>query len=453
MFPSPLLYFLALPFSALAFADDLPLAVLPYATDEPHLDRFIQSESKRRKILKLSASDFSRQLESFNGFLLTAREGFRQDWIDPLKRFVQRGGKLVLLGRAGRFIDANDNGRYEHGTDRLGISELNALTGSRIELVGFHALRLRVFEDNPLFVGFDVGRWIECPRVNDNGAPFVKLTPGKSVFLGGVYLAHKKPKHGEGFPGASYNQALLAGESPLVTAHSFGKGMAIRVAGDLFRLRSSPMFSAILKNLLASETWQRLQANLSTYGNVQPVYGGGNLLDNGDIETLYLIKEKPLRKDNRVAELPYHWAAGWHYNAYIGFFRGMARKTERGHALFLESVEGSENQRNGGSNFRQERPMNRLQNGKSYELSIRSRGEAVHRSSESIVYHLNNGQRISRAFDLPGGTYDWKKSSFTFALPRFVPEGKEPARGFTLYLHLSVTGRIWFDDIRLGEIK
>ena len=97
--------------------------------------------------------------------------------------------------------------------------------------------------------------------------------------------------------------------------------------------------------------------------------------------------------------------------------------------------------------------MNRLQNGKSYALSIRSRGEAVHRSSASIVYHLNDGQRISRAFDLPGDTYDWKKSSFTFDLPRFVPKGKEPARGFTLYLHLSVTGRIWFDDIRLGEIK
>ncbi|MDP6359509.1 MAG: hypothetical protein QF473_30590 [Planctomycetota bacterium] len=451
MFPSRLFCFLALPFGAHAFADNLPLAVLPYATDEPHLDRFIQSESTRRKVLKLSSSEFSRQIESFNGLLITAREGFRQDWVDPLKRFVQRGGKLVFFGRAGRFIDANDNGRYDHGTDRLGISELDALTGSRIELVGFHALRLRVFEDNPLFAGFDVGRWIECPTVDE--ASFVKLTPGKSVFLGGVYLAHKKLKQGEGFPGASYNQALFAGESPLVTAHSFGKGLAIRVAGDLFRLRTSPMYSAILKNLLASETWQRLHANLSTYGTVQPVYGGGNLLNNGHIETLYFIREKPPRKDNRVTELPYHWAAGWHYNAYIGFFRGMARRTEKGHALFLESVDGSENQRNGGSNFRQERPMNRLQNGKSYALSIRSRGEAVHRSSASIVYHLNDGQRISRAFDLPGDTYDWKKSSFTFDLPRFVPKGKEPARGFTLYLHLSVTGRIWFDDIRLGEIK
>ena len=371
----------------------------------------------------------------------------------PIESFVKRGGSLVLVGRAGRFVDADRNGRYDSKIDVLPFAELDRLAGASPALVGLRASRLRVFEDNALFWGFDVARWIRYPRAQSSHATLVRLSVGDAKVVAGVWLIQTFRLDTPGTPTAPYYGARFSGEAPYLTLVKRGKGLVVRVADDLLaRRRRDAMADALLMNLLSRDCQRRAVANMAGYGTAQPRYRDGNLLGNADIEELLLVKEPPPREDNRITQRPYLLAVGWAYNAYNGFFQGFARKRESGgHCLFMASVPGSDRQNEGGVCFCQQRRMNWLKNGKRYALGLTVKEEGVGHAQAQVVYHLANGQRAAESFSLPGGTHDWQPCRFHFPLPRYVPPGQQPARGLAVYVQMAGYGRIWIDDVYLRE--
>jgi len=431
------------------------VGVIPYADKNAELDRLIRDRKRDVDILRLSAGELVAKLRKFNGVVITARERFRGEWVAALERFVERGGCLALVGKAVRFVEpsAKKSGEAHHAGK--GSHVLESLAGSRVTLVGFRAERMRVFEDNPFFRGFHVGRWIPYPETAGKPWTLVHLSAGASKVLAGVELSRAKRGAGDGVPESSFYGAFYSGEAPFLTVCSRGAGLVVRVAEDvLARRRDSGMFEALLNNLFSEDCWYRARCNFDGYGTPQPRYAGGNLIENGDIEKVFLVREKSPRKDNRIDERPYYMPVAWGYNAHGAVFRGTAVKRENGgFCLFMERVGGAEDARLGRVHFSQSRPMNRLENGKSYELGFALRTRDVIRARADINYRLAGGVKKSRRFDLPAGTHSWRTVHFRFKLPRYVPPGEEPVRGFILYIMMDGGGKMWIDDVYLKAVK
>ena len=389
--------------AGVAYASDGgQIGVLPYTAPSPEVGAFVRDVGRRRPVVELTPSDLAARLKALNGVVITGRKGFWRDWLVPLERFVERGGCLVLMGRAGRFVDTDRNGQYDSKVDVLPIAELDRLAGARPALVGLRASRLRVFEDNAFFWGFDVGRWIRYPRPQNGRCSLARLSVADAKAVAGVWLTHGFQPSGPGVPAAPYYGARFSGEAPYLTLVKRGKGLVLRVADDLLaRRRGAAMLDALLMNLVSENCRHRATANVAGYGTVQPRYHDGNLLDNGNTEELLLVEEPPPRDDNRINERPYLMAVGWAYNAYHGFFHGFARKRESaGHCLFMASVPGSDRQNLGGVCFYQQRHMNWLKNGKRYALGLSVKEEGVNRAQAQVVYHLANGQRAAKSLPL-----------------------------------------------------
>ena len=422
-------------------------------TSEP--DHLIREKRKDRLIERISPRDLKARLKNFSGVIITGREGFWEDWLGPLTGFVERGGCLVLCGKAGWFVDKNRNGRYDPRIDRRPVADIDSLAGSTVEISGFRGERMRVFEDNPFCYGFHVGRWIPYPECKGKYGSMVKLSPGAAAVLAGVQLTRAKKSAANAPPEAGFYDAFYSGEAPYLTVCSRGGGLVVRVAENvLSRRRDSGMFEALVGNLLSEECWRRARSNYKDYGSSQPQYDGGNMVENGHMERVFLVRKKSPRKDNQIQELPYCMPVAWGYNAHGAVFQGTARRrNEGGYCLFMKRVASDESRLLGRVLFYQFRPMSRLENGKRYEIALAVKTQAVERARVDINYRLVSGEKKSLRFELPGGTRSWEKVRFRFQLPRYVPPGEEPARGFVLYIMMDGDGKMWVDDVYLRTVK
>jgi len=414
----------------------------------------VDNVGRHHKVLRLCSGNFSSKITGLAGVLVVECEGIREEWLAPIEKFVARGGNLVLPGKAGWFVDRNGNGKYERKEDNFPCKKINSLAGAEYFMRDFRAEDIRVLEENPFFHFFDIGRRIPWTRPKSVSWPLVKLAPGNSRILAAVALTRQTRTGPDGLGESSFYGAVDSGEAPYLTVSTYGEGMVVRIAENPFaRIDERGMHGVLAANLVSKDAWKRARNNFAQYGTSQPLYANRNMIENGDIEKIFLIREKSPRGDNRITKRPFMLASGWGYNAHGGEYRGYAVKREKnGHCLFLENVPDNSTSRIGRVYFVRHIPMSCFENGRRYELGLAVRSQDTMMARADINFNLANGKRISKRFALPVGTHPWRKKSFQFDFTPYVPPGEEPARGLSVFIMMDGPGKMWIDEVYLKAI-
>lgn len=364
-----------------------------------------------------------------------------------IESFVQAGGLLVAGGDFLRFVDVDQDGAYNPQNDRRAAEEAVRLTGCVLESFGAAAARLRVLTWTPPLRDWKIDEWIavdgSCPSA------MLRLSEGAVPLVEGLFQPPQFLQAPESFVFNYHGSRFRSGYRASVAAHNFGRGMVVRVAQDFMSAPPAPVLQALLRALCNRAAWLAFQARAQEYGAVEPAYADGNLVPNGDFETLCRSHAGDAGSKNALhGEIL--MPAGWWFNSWNGNFQAQVLpEPDGGHAAVIRADKAH----SGGANWVIWLDQLQLRPGAVYRLALRARATPACAAGAFLSVTHADDTRTDFEIELADEAGAWTVAERTFTLPAIFPAPKRVRRGVRLGLRMSGIGEARFDDVSLMRVK
>ncbi len=379
--------------------------------------------------------------------VIGAPAGLPEKALAAMGDYVQGGGLLVVGGDFLRYIDVDRDGAYNSQIDRRGAAEAVRLTGCTRDSFGVVAARLRVLNWTPPLRDWKIDEWIDADHQLPAG--MLRLSDGAAPLVEGEFCDPEFFKTPESFFYDYHGSRFRAGYRASVAAFQSGRGVVVSIAQDFMSAPLSPVMQSLLRDVCNRAAWLAFQARALEYGDVEPSYKDGNLVPNGDFETLCRTRiSNPIPKNNLRGEIL--MPAGWWFNSWNGEFQArVVPEPDGGHAAVIQTVKAH----SGGANWVVWLDQLQLRPGAVYRLALRARATPSCAAGAYLSITLADDTRKSIEVELADGNGAWAMAEQTFTLPAICPAPKRVRRGVRLGLRMSGIGEARFDDVSLMRVE
>ena len=360
-----------------------------------------------------------------------------------LRQYVQQGGLLVAMHRAGEYEDNDGDGKRSPGDRR--VWAFSKLCGVRRQGGGGRFRFVRIWGHHPIFTGLQSAAPIDLTAGKGKGTITVceSAVPIASGYFEAASTRKVKNRRAYGW----FQASRTMGECPYFTVKRYENGTAVYIADDLSAGGATPQQKAVLRSLLSSLALTLRQGQLPA----APLLAdkNGNLVYNGNMENVGVVLDAYSGND---AKPPFDFPLGWWYNTWGGGrYEIMAKQDDGGSWYYSGKYTGEPGvAANSDCVLRYRHFAFRPRVGKAYTLSYRLR--ASKKIRVGIWGRLASGKGWRRPIASAQTKGDgWHKQKHTFRIPADVFPGDSARYGFFLDFALSGDGRIALDDVVLKE--
>ena len=430
--------------SVVAAADDPVMGVVANSAKEYAALAPARSAAAVMKLADLGQADLATADLTAYAAVLVSAQVLPKSKTDALGAYVDQGGLLVAMGRAGEYDDSDGDGKRSPGDRR--VWALSKLCGIHRSGVAGRFQTWRVWGRDPVFMAFPQqgpadfsgNRLAGTLCVCETASPYAsgRFVPGSTRQVGG--------RKAYGW----YHASRCVGESAYLTVRHHGRGAAVYVAENLADPGANASQKALLRALLSS-----LALTLRG-GSPPPVpllaNDQGDLVTNGDMQDVCTIVDRYAGND---AKPPFPFPFGWQYNSWGGGkYRIEAKPQGEGGWYYSAVYTGTEGvAANSACVLRYQHFTFAPRLGRTYALScaLRSDREVRIRLWGKLV--SGSPWRVLIA-TVQADPAPWRTVAHRFTIPATALAGSQMRPGFWLDFTISGKGHIDLNDVRLREV-